>query len=449
MEKKINLFKFVLFLSAICVFVFHGCAPEKEYDYEKLLYLNQKSLNLFFGDTIGVKASPSDATVWTSEDQSVAIVSANGLVEAKGVGETFIVATQGEIKKRLPVKVTIPVVDDSAIRTWHNRAGIELRIDSERIKAVHVVSEDGSLTAQIDVDYLPGTYSAYFGDLSDRRYVFNVICIDRYDNEAVPIELSVIVKSLNVAQRISTAFGNGLLCGWNEIGDEVEFNFTKKEGTPGSLIVPVSAGGYTYAFSTEIDYSKPITFSSLWEPQLGATESIRSEVQPLTLNNTLTHFLSSTASGVISGKEFDMGGDGVGFHDSDTNNQGGTYRGSIGDTQSEGCDVEGGGNIGFTTAGEWVMYTVDVLDEGDYEGDYYISVNGTGAKCHFEIDGDASSSVTELANNSNWSDWRYYFEKQGITPPVFHLTKGIHKIKFAFDSGNFNYNGIRFRWKQP
>jgi hypothetical protein len=167
--------------------------------------------------------------------------------------------------------------------------------------------------------------------------------------------------------------------------------------------------------------------------------------------NDISVVVTSSAVTYVKPGDFDLGGEGVGFHDSNTNHDPGSggadYRTNLGDYLSAAMDIEGsGGNIGFTNNGEWLMYTVYVQDEGDYEIDWYISVNGGGAACHIEVDGNASP-VYILTNNANWSDWRYYCEREGIAAPVYHLTVGKHKIMYYWNGGDFNYNGLRITHK--
>jgi hypothetical protein len=66
-----------------------------------------------------------------------------------------------------------------------------------------------------------------------------------------------------------------------------------------------------------------------------------------------------TIPGVIKAAEYDIGGEGVAYHDLDTANQGGQFR------LHEGVDLEtcteGGYDVGWMNTGEWIHYTVSVL----------------------------------------------------------------------------------------
>jgi hypothetical protein len=92
------------------------------------------------------------------------------------------------------------------------------------------------------------------------------------------------------------------------------------------------------------------------------------------------------------------------------------------------------------------MYTVDVRVAGDYEIDWYISVNGGGAAASIEVDGVRSERY-DMDNNSNWSDWRYYCERNSLDPPLFYMSAGKHKVQYYYEGGSHNYNGLRITYK--
>jgi hypothetical protein len=162
--------------------------------------------------------------------------------------------------------------------------------------------------------------------------------------------------------------------------------------------------------------------------------------------------VTSSAPAILKPGDFDLGGEGVGFHDSNTNHDpgsgGANYRPNLGDYLSNAMDIDGdGGTIGYSNTGEWVLYTVEVRDEGNYEIDWYISVNNAaGGSCHVEVDG-VKSEICQMVNNSSWNAWRYYCETNSVAPPVFHLTAGKHTVKFVWNSNTFTYNGMRMTYK--
>jgi hypothetical protein len=265
-----------------------------------------------------------------------------------------------------------------------------------------------------------------------------------YSLVKVPDVLAYPLVNRKVA--VVATFGNGLTVSWaNQDGREVEFFYTDINGQSATKIFPVNE------ISCFIDDygSGPLSLRTTHQPALQVYQT-GIEVYTGTIANYAVT-VTSTTPAIINGGDFDLGGEGIGFHDSNTGHDpgsgGANYRPSRGDTQSAAMDIEGdGGNIGYTNTGEWVIYTIRVEDAGDYEIDWRISVNGSGAACHIEVDGVAAP-VYNLENNSNWSDWRYYCERQQIDPPVFHLSTGKHTVMYYWNGASHNYMGLRLTYK--
>jgi hypothetical protein len=433
-----------------------GCSDKYDKEVERNFYVNKNSLNLYFGDKIQLTASPAtEAFNWSSEDPAVATVTNAGLVEAVGVGTTNILVLMDDILKEIPVTSTVPTVDKVTGIPGKKRAALTLTITNDRIKSVKVTRVDNNESQETEINYQSGTISLYYNNLNDGNYLFRVFAYDKFGNESAPVELNVkaygdVYQNSLVNREISMAskFGNGITFTWkNQNGNWVEFFYNNDAGLPVSKIFTVSAQ------SSHLDGygSGEISYSTLFLPEATAVDTF--SVARTSYTGTFNDYITYVRTGetVVKPGDFDLGGEGVGFHDSNANHDpgsgGANYRSSRGDTQSGAVDIEGdGGNIGYTGAGEWLAYTVHVEDEGDYEIDWYISVNGGGAACHIEVDGVQSARYT-MVNNSNWSDWRYYCERNSVDPPVFHLTAGKHKVTYYFEGGDHNYNGLRFKSK--
>jgi hypothetical protein len=70
--------------------------------------------------------------------------------------------------------------------------------------------------------------------------------------------------------------------------------------------------------------------------------------------------------GKIEAEDYDVGGEGVAYHDTTLGNEGGEYRSDDVDVQST-TDGGDGHNVGWIEAGEWLEYTVDVASTGLYD----------------------------------------------------------------------------------
>lgn len=156
------------------------------------------------------------------------------------------------------------------------------------------------------------------------------------------------------------------------------------------------------------------------------------------------HLLTKDSSYILPAADFDFGGEGYAFHDSDSENRVGNddYRRDHGDVKSTPVEIEGyGNNIGYTAAGEWLIYTVDVVDPGIYAIDVSISANGTSGKFFIEVDGENISGSVSIPDNGSWNDWRWFPDDNSIST---YLSSGKHKVRYFIEGASHNFRAVRF-----
>jgi endoglucanase Acf2 len=108
--------------------------------------------------------------------------------------------------------------------------------------------------------------------------------------------------------------------------------------------------------------------------------------------------------GIIQAENFDNGGEGVAYHDNNSNNIGLAYR------PTEGVDIEaadgGGYDVYWMTAGEWLEYTVQVTKDGTYDLIPTVAtVPGFGYFRLFMDNVDVSGKKAVL-NTGGWQIWK-------------------------------------------
>ena len=114
--------------------------------------------------------------------------------------------------------------------------------------------------------------------------------------------------------------------------------------------------------------------------------------------------------GTLEFEDFDSGAEGFSYHDSDAIDEGKTnYR-----SDNEGVDIVTGNDsyaIGYTAPDEWLEYTIDVKEAGEYDYECYVASGNTGAA--FNIDVVKGSSLVNLCNinvpqtdNGLWSTYK-------------------------------------------
>jgi endonuclease/exonuclease/phosphatase family metal-dependent hydrolase len=140
--------------------------------------------------------------------------------------------------------------------------------------------------------------------------------------------------------------------------------------------------------------------------------------------------------GTVQTEDFDNGGPGVAYYDNSPGNTGGAYR-------STDVDIEttpnGGHNVGWVGAGEWLRYTVNVTQAGHYALTARVASAGGGGTFHVEFNG---SDVTGAMRVPNTGGWQTY---QDVNATVW-LDAGEQAMRLVFDSngatgavGNFTF----------
>jgi hypothetical protein len=133
--------------------------------------------------------------------------------------------------------------------------------------------------------------------------------------------------------------------------------------------------------------------------------------------------------GTIQAEDFDVGGEGVAFHDVDGTNQGGVHR-------TGGVDIAGGHDggtiVGWTKAGEWLEYTVNVATAGNYTLEARVSSWDSSGKFHVEFNGvDKTGSIVMPLGDMKTVTWKT------LTKTV-NLTAGQQVMKIALDANGTN-----------
>ena len=149
-----------------------------------------------------------------------------------------------------------------------------------------------------------------------------------------------------------------------------------------------------------------------------------------------------TIPGQIEAENFDLGGEGVAYHDTDPTNNSGQYRFTEG-VDIEGCGDTGGGyDVDFISGGEWLQYTVNVTTAGTYTLQARVASASTGGNFSVNIDGVNISGTMNVPNTGGWGTW------QTISVTTSSLTVGQHILRIAM-GGGFNLNYINFNLLTP
>lgn len=148
---------------------------------------------------------------------------------------------------------------------------------------------------------------------------------------------------------------------------------------------------------------------------------------------------AQTIPGRIEAENYDNGGNGYAYYDSDEGNKGETYRNDDVDIDATS---DGGYAIGWTINGEWLEYTVDVEETDIYEWTARVSCSNDNSAFHLYIDG---KEITESVKVPNYEDWTTYNPLKGTTN--IPIEKGRHILRIEVDGSYFNIDYIEFASK--
>ncbi len=158
-------------------------------------------------------------------------------------------------------------------------------------------------------------------------------------------------------------------------------------------------------------------------------------------HSTVTRpYVPHTIPGVVYAPDYDMGTNQLAYNDVDyqntannaTWNSGGMYR-------NDGVDIErcsdahsNGYDVGWIQSGEFLNYTINVTESGDYALTARFAASATGGKLLFRIDGQIVNTYIDVPQTGGWGSW------QTLDCGSVSLTAGTHTFSGTFFFGGFN-----------
>jgi hypothetical protein len=149
--------------------------------------------------------------------------------------------------------------------------------------------------------------------------------------------------------------------------------------------------------------------------------------------------------GTIQAEDYDDGGEGIAYHDTDAGNNGGAYRQEDVDIETT-TDTGGGNDVGWFAAGEWVNYTANIQATGTFTWDVRIASPCGGGIIHLEVNGQDVSGPLGIPNTGGWNLW------QTVSVSGIALSAGSVNLRVVADTasggtcgaavGNLNWFGL-------
>ena len=221
---------------------------------------------------------------------------------------------------------------------------------------------------------------------------------------------------------------------WTKIGDNVGLSYSL------GMFVGYRFGLFNFATKTAGGYADFDWF------KIGVDENDEiyldnaSNVVPPTPYNDVVVKLP----GRIEAENYDVGKSGRAYYDKDGENRGKVYRNEAVDIYGFGCSDEEntkdckGYAVGYTQEGEWLRYTVDFAESGEYEVKVNMATSSENAGVKLYIDGKA---VTDAVIADQGEDWSTY---TAVSAKTTSISAGEHTLKVEIVGNFVNVDWIEF-----
>ncbi|UII19636.1 carbohydrate-binding protein [Fulvivirga ligni] len=210
--------------------------------------------------------------------------------------------------------------------------------------------------------------------------------------------------------------------------DSYSWNF----GADATPATATGAGPHTVVYSTPATKTVELQVSN----QAGSDSKIVTVLLE-DCNSAQSPFGGSPAEipGRVEAEEYDLDGEGIAYHDLSAGNAGGSFRDDDVDIQpAAGSNY----NIGWVQAGEWLEYTVNVVQHDEYDFSFRVSTPYDGQTLHLEQNGENISGSVSIPNSAGYQNW------QTVTVGDIHLHEGISELRLVFETNDVNIDYIDF-----
>lgn len=136
--------------------------------------------------------------------------------------------------------------------------------------------------------------------------------------------------------------------------------------------------------------------------------------------------------GLIEAEHFDKGQPEYAYHDVEEKNLGVDYREQTQVDIEKRDDASNGHGVGWTRTGEWLIYTVEVTQSGQYSIEIPVASNKQGGIFHLEFDGKDVTGPIRVPDTGGWQTLKT------ITHKGVELKKGTYAMKLMMDENGLS-----------
>jgi hypothetical protein len=147
---------------------------------------------------------------------------------------------------------------------------------------------------------------------------------------------------------------------------------------------------------------------------------------------------AAAVPGTVMAENYDTGGQGVAYNVTSTNGTANTYR-------SQGIDLEPatapatGNDLGWSAAGQWFRYTVNVSTAGTYTATFLVASESVIVDA-FHLSNSSGTNLTgsvAISDTGSWQTWN-------AVTATFTLPAGTQTLTLNEDAGGWNIDSIAF-----
>ncbi len=320
--------------------------------------------------------------------------------------------------------------------------------DAQTYHWLHSIRVLGNVDATLTADH---PLAVVFNKAGEKTYVAH-----NYSNSPIVVMFSdgyaLPVPAMRLATSKDISLDGVLRSSFSQAypGGSVDLTLTTSGGTPTkvefvngeTVIGQVTQAPYELK-ATGLTVGRHSFYARIYD---GANFSI-SNLVPVIVGDQIPFFGAPIAiPGAFQAAHFDVfeGGVGQGIAYSDVSKENvGDYRlGEYVDATTEGAEGE---VVGWIAAGEWMEYTVEVQQPGNYNLVFrYASGNSNGGgPMNIESDGVVVKSGITVSNSNGWDKWT---NKTVANVP---LKGGKQIIRLYFEQGEFNLGKLTFTYTSP
>jgi endonuclease/exonuclease/phosphatase family metal-dependent hydrolase len=133
--------------------------------------------------------------------------------------------------------------------------------------------------------------------------------------------------------------------------------------------------------------------------------------------------------GTVAAVDFDNGGQGVAYSDGTSGNSGNKYRSTDVDIESSGL---GGYNVGWTSAGEWLKYSVKFASSGTFN----VTLRAAALSSQsVDVTFGSTTKAFSIPASGSWQSWK------SVTVPMT-VSSGEQMMTVKFRTGGVNLHSI-------